>query len=62
MVSMTGYGNAYTLHILMAMAMAMMSSEPKPPSMLPSQDETLTIIGDPTKITVSNSDNGLHLL
>ena len=46
----------------MAMAMVMISSEQKPPSMPPSQDETPTIIGDFTKITVSNSDDDLHLV
>jgi len=46
----------------MAMAMAMMSTERKPPSMPPSRDEAHTMIGDFTEITVSNSDNGLHLV
>ena len=67
---MTGYWNAYKLDIpmqlpmamAMAMAMAMMSSERKPPSMLPSQDEAHTTIRDFTEITVSNSDNDLHLV
>jgi len=45
----------------MAMAM-MMSTERKPPSMPPSQDEAHTMIGDFTEITVSNSDNDLHLI
>jgi hypothetical protein len=62
MVSMTGYWNAYKLDIPMAMAMVMMSSERKPPSMPPSQDETHTMIGDFTEITVSNSDDDLHLV
>jgi len=62
MVSMTGYRNAYKLDIPMVMAMVMMSSERKPPSMPPSQDETHTMIGDFTEITVSNSDNDLHLV
>jgi hypothetical protein len=44
------------------MAMAMMSSEQKPPPMPPSQDEAHTTIGDFTEITVSNSDNDLHLV
>jgi len=44
------------------MAMMMMSTERKPPSMPPSQDEAHTMIGDFTEITVSNSDNGLHLI
>jgi len=46
----------------MAMAMVMMSSELKPPSMPPSQDEARTMIGDFTEITVSNSENSLHLV
>jgi len=68
MVSMTGYWNAYKLDIPMqrpmAMAMAMMiiSSERKPPSMPPSQDEAHNMIGDFTEITLSNSDNDLHLV
>ena len=64
MVSMTGYWNAYKLDIPMqlAMAMVMMSSERKPPSMPPSRDETNAMIGDFTEITVSNSDNDLHLV
>jgi len=65
-VSMTGYWNAYKLDIPMqspmAMAMAMMSSERNPPSMPPSQDEAHTMIADFTEITVSNSDNDLHLV
>jgi len=44
------------------MAMAMMSSERKPLSTPPSQDEAHTMIGDFTEITVSNSDNDLHLV
>jgi hypothetical protein len=64
MVSMTGYWNAYKLDIPMqspmAMPMAMMSSEQKPPLMSPSQNEAYTINGDFTEITVSNSNNGLH--
>jgi hypothetical protein len=44
------------------MAMVMMSSKWKPPWMSPSQDEAHTMIGDFTKITVSNSDNDLHLV
>jgi len=68
MVSMTGYWDAYKLDIpmqlamAMAMAMAMMSCERKPPSTPPSQDEAHTMIVDLTEITVSNSDNGLHLV
>jgi hypothetical protein len=49
-VSMTGYWDAYKLDIPMlspmAMALAMMSSKRKPPSMPPSQDEADTEIGD----------------
>jgi len=67
---MTGYWDAYKFdipmqwHMAMAMgiAMAMMSSERKPPSMPPSQDMAHSMIGDFTEITVSNSDNDLHLV
>jgi len=65
---MTGYWNAYKLDIptqrpmAMAMAIMMISSEWKPPSMPPSQDEAHTISGDFTEITLSNSDNDLHWL
>jgi len=63
---MTGYWDAYKLDIPMqwpmAMAMVMMSSERKPPSMPPSQDEAHTTIEDFTEITVSTSDNGQHLV
>jgi hypothetical protein len=61
---MTGYWDTYKLDIPMqlAMAMAMTSSERKPPSMPPSQDEAHTMIGDFTEITVSNSDVVLHLV
>jgi len=65
MVSMTSYWDAYKLDIAMQwpMEMTMMnSSERKPPSMPPSQDEAHTMIGDFTEITVSNSDNDLHLV
>jgi len=66
MVSMTGYWNAYKLDIPMqspmAMAMVMVTSERMPPSILPSQDEAHALIGDFTEITVSNSDNDLHLV
>jgi len=49
--------------IAMVMAIVvMMSSERKPPSMLPSQDEAQTMIGYFTEITVSNSDNHLHIV
>jgi len=51
----------YTDAMAMAMAM-MMSSERKPPSMLPSQHEAHTMIGDFTEITVSNSDDDLRLV
>jgi len=44
------------------MAMAMMSSERKPPSTPKSQDKTHTMIGDFTEITVSNSDDDLRLV
>jgi hypothetical protein len=44
------------------MAMAMMSSERKLPSMLPSQDKVHTMIRDFTQITVSYSDTVLHLV
>ena len=68
---MTGYWDAYKVNIPMqlpimmalVMAMAMInSSERKPPSMQPSQDEAHTKIGDSTEITVSNSDNDRQLL
>jgi len=60
---MTGYWDAYKLVIPMVMATAMMnSSERKPPSMQPSQDEAHTMIGHFTEITVSNSDDDLHLV
>jgi hypothetical protein len=64
MVSMTGYWDAYKLDIpiVMAMAMVMMSSERKPPSLPPSQDETHSMIVDFTAITVCNSDNALRLV
>jgi len=41
--------------------MAMMSSKRKPPSTPPSEDEAPTMIGDFCEITMSNSDNDLHL-
>jgi len=63
---MTGYGDAYKFDILMqwpsAIAIAMMGSERKPPSMLKSQDNTNPLNGDFTEITVSNPGNGLHLV
>ena len=63
---MTGYWNAYKLDIPMqspmVMAMAMMSSERKPPSMPPSQDEAHSMIGDFTEITMSNSNDDLYLV
>jgi hypothetical protein len=47
----------------LAMAMAMiMSNKWKPPSMPPSQDEAHTLIGDFSEITMSNSDNDIHLV
>jgi len=52
----------YTNAMAMAMAMMIISSELKPPSMPPSQDEAHTMIGDFTKITVSNYDNDQHLV
>jgi hypothetical protein len=49
--------------MVMQLPMAvMMSSERKPPSMPPSHDEAHTMIGDFTEITMSNSDNDLHLV
>jgi len=42
--------------------MAMMSRERKPQSMPKCQDETHTMIGEFTEITVSNSNNDLHML
>jgi hypothetical protein len=70
MVSMTGYWDGYKLDIpmqraivmAMAIVMVMMSSKRKPPSMPPSQDDAQTKIGDFTKITVSNSNDELHLV
>jgi hypothetical protein len=53
---------AMAIAMAMAMAMAMMSSERKPPLMPPSQDKAHTMIGDFTEITVSNSNNDLHLV
>ena len=47
------------MQLLMAV---MISSKQKPPSMPPSQDKAYTMIGDFAEITVSNSDNGLHLI
>ena len=46
----------------MAMAMAMMSSERKPPWIPPSQDEAHTMIGDNTEVPVSDSDDNLRLV
>jgi len=45
-----------------AMAMAMMRSERKSPSMPPSQDKAHTMIADFNEITVSNSDDELHIV
>jgi hypothetical protein len=42
--------------------MAVISSEWKPPSMPPSQDEAHTMIGEFTEITVSISDHDLDLV
>jgi hypothetical protein len=50
------------MQLLMAIAMAIMGSERKPPSSPPSQDEAHTMVRDFTEITVSNSDNDLHLI
>ena len=44
------------------MAMMMMSSKWKPPLTPPSHDEAHTMIGHFTEITVSDSDNDLHLV
>jgi hypothetical protein len=60
MVRMIGYWNIYKLDIPMQWPMAMlimMSNKRKPPSRLPSQDETLTMLENFTKIALSNSDN-----
>jgi hypothetical protein len=47
----------------MQLPMAMtMSCEQKLPLMPMTQDEAHTMIGDLTKITVSNSDNDLHVV
>ena len=46
----------------MVMAIAMMSSDRKPPPMPPSQHEAHMMIGDFTENTVSNSDDDLHLV
>ena len=68
MVDMTGYWNAYKLDIPMqwtmviAMTMVIRSSEWKPPSMPLSQDKADAMIADFTEITVTNSDNDLHLV
>jgi hypothetical protein len=52
----------YTNAMAMAMTMAMISSERKPPSMLLSQDETHAMIGDFTEMTMSNYDDDLCLV
>jgi hypothetical protein len=44
------------------MAMMMTSTERKPPLIPPSQDEDHTKITDVIQITVSHSDNDLHLI
>jgi len=59
-VSMTGYWDAYKLHI--PVAMMMISSEQNPPSMPPRQDEAHTRLGDFTNITMSNSNNDVHFI
>jgi len=65
---MTGYWDTYKLHIpmrwpmAMAMAMVMISIERKPPSLPPSQDETHTVIGDFSEISVFYSNDNLHLV
>jgi len=46
----------------MVIAMSMMNSDRKLPSMLPSQNEAHTMIGDFTEITASNSNNNVHLV
>jgi len=48
--------------MLMTMAVVIMNSERKPPSMPPSQDEAHSTIGDFTEITVSISNNDVHLV
>jgi len=66
MLSVTDYWNADKLDIRMqsqiGMAISMMSSERKPPSMPPSQDVAQSIYQDFTGSTVSHSDNDLHLV
>jgi hypothetical protein len=65
MVSITSYWKAYTLDIprQWVKAMAMMnSSERKPPSTPPRQDEPHTITGDLMEISMSNLDNYRHLV
>jgi len=63
---MTSPWNTYKLDTPMAMAlamvMAMMSSERKPPSMPKSQDNTYAMIRDFTDITLPYSDNYLQLV
>jgi len=49
------------LAMVMVMAMTMSNKRP-PPSMLPSQDDAHTMIGDFTRINVSNSNDNLHLV
>jgi len=71
-VSITGYWDAYKLdipmtwHMAMAMALAivmvMVTSKRKPPSIPPCQVKAHVMIADLTEITVSHSDNDLHLL
>jgi hypothetical protein len=61
-LSLTSNWVAYKLDIPMQSPMAMMSSERKPLLRQPCQVKAHTIIGDITEITVSNSDNDLHLI
>jgi len=46
----------------MVMVMAMMSREPKPATMLPSQDGANTMTEDFTEIPMSNSERNLDLV
>jgi len=68
-LSARGIGTNSEYHRLMqcfqfnvTMAIAMMSSERKPPSMLPSQDEAPSMIGDFSEMSVSNSNDDLHFV
>jgi len=53
---------AMVMAISKSMAMMMIHSDWILPSMLPSQDEDHTMIGDFTEITLSNSDNDLQFI